>query len=98
MPAAIKTLEDAIGHWRFSASIEKVKDAVPEVLFLGGENPLRLLHKALSGDIHNGTDEDCLKSACDVRTVLVAFAERLSEVLKNEQELTESIGRLKVKA
>ena len=90
----IETLKAAKIETQFSKALASVKDALPPALLINGHNPLALLHKALSGGLHEQTDEDCLKLAHDVRVVLVELAERLGQALKDEAELTDAITRL----
>ena len=90
----IETLKAAKNEVQFSKALASVKDALPQALLINGHNPLTLLHRALSGGLHEQTDEDCLKLAHDVRVVLVELAERLGQALKDEAELTNAITRL----
>jgi hypothetical protein len=94
-PAAmIETLNNARKETQFSKALASVKDAIPVSLLVNGHNPLTLLHSALSGGVHEHSDERCLELAHDVRVVLVELAERLGEALKNEAELNSAVGRL----
>jgi hypothetical protein len=78
-PEMIKTLGGAKKEKHFKKALQSVKDAVPPALLINGHNPLLLLHSALSGDVHQQTDESCLELAHDVRVVLVELAERLGQ-------------------
>jgi hypothetical protein len=71
-----------------------MKDAIPASLLVRGQNPLALLHKATSRKIHNETDEECLKLAQSVRTVLTELAERIDQALKDQQELKNAISEI----
>jgi len=93
-PGMIKTLGDAKKQKHFKKAFQSVKDAVPPALLINGHNPLLLLHSALSGDVHQQTDESCLELAHDVRVVLVELAERLGQSLKDEAELNTVVTRL----
>jgi hypothetical protein len=90
----IETLQAAKNETQFSKALASVKDALPQALLINGHNPLTLLHRALSGGLHEQTDEECLKLAHDVRVVLVELAERLGQALKDEAELANAINRL----
>ena len=90
----IKTLGGAKKEKHFKKALQSVKDAVPPALLINGHNPFMLLHSALSGDVHQQTDESCLELAHDVRVVLVELAERLSQSLKDEAELNTVVTRL----
>jgi hypothetical protein len=59
-----------------------------------GDNPLILLHSALSEGLHAQTDEQCLELAQAVRVVLAELAERIGQALKDEAELNAAISRL----
>ena len=71
-----------------------MKDVIPESLRIDGHNPLTLLHSALSGGIHDYSDDDCLKLATAVREVLFALAERIELALKGHAELKAAVSRL----
>ncbi|RAP32727.1 hypothetical protein DID80_08530 [Candidatus Marinamargulisbacteria bacterium SCGC AAA071-K20] len=90
----VKVVKKAIKEKQFSKAIKNVKDVIPESLYINGHNPFILLHKALSDGLHSQTDEACLEYASNIRTVLVAFSERLSLALKNETELSKAISNL----
>jgi len=92
-PGMIKTLGDAKKQKHFKKAFQSVKDAVPSALLINGHNPLLLLDSALSGDVHQQTDESCLELAHDVRVVLVELAERLGQSLKDEAELNTVVTR-----
>jgi hypothetical protein len=93
-PEIIADLEAAKAERQFVKAIEAVKHGLPEVLFVDGQNPLALLHDALSEGLHVQSDEECLELATDIRMVLGAFAERMGEALREQRDLTESVTRL----
>lgn len=93
-PEAISKLESAKAESRFSQALKDVKGAVPQTLLINGHNPLLLLHSALSDGLHDRTDEHCLEVAASVRVVLGELAERLSQALKDEAELTRALAKL----
>jgi hypothetical protein len=90
----IKTLEDAKNETQFSKALASVKDAIPQTLLIKGHNPMALLHTALSGGLHERSDEECLNLAHDVRIVLAELADRLGQALKDEAELNTAVSRL----
>lgn len=57
-------------------------------------NPLTLLHTALSEGLHTEDDHTCLELAQSIRTVLTELAERMSAVLKDQQELQTAVSKL----
>lgn len=91
---SLAKLEAAKAESRFSQALGDVKDAVPQSLLINGHNPLLLLHSALSDGLHDRTDEHCLEVAASVRVVLGELAERLSQALKDEAELTRALAKL----
>jgi hypothetical protein len=90
----LQKLEEARNETRFSAAVSLVKDALPPVLLINGQNPLTLLHTALSDGVHDQTDKHCLELAHDIRVVLVELSDRLGQALKDEAELSAAVGRL----
>jgi hypothetical protein len=92
--ADIEQLEGAINETQFSKAMEVAKDALPQSLLINGENPLSLLHSALSDGLHNQTDEHCLQIASAVRVVLGELSERLGQALKDEAELKRAVTTL----
>jgi hypothetical protein len=93
-PEAIKELETARDETRFTAAIESIKDAIPQVLLINGQNPLTLLHKALSKGLHAQSDEECLQLATSIRTILTELAERLGQALKEQAEVDAALTHL----
>lgn len=93
-PQDVQVFEQAKREISFQKAIEVVKDVVPRELMIGGQNPLLLLHSALSQGLHDGTDQDCLELAQAVRVVLSELTERISSVLKDEEELKLAVSRL----
>ena len=90
----IEELEEARRQNQFSSAVEKIKHAIPEVLLINDNNPLTLLHKALSEGLHAATDEECLEIAQDIRVVLSELSERLHTALKDDQELKKAVSRI----
>ena len=93
-PEIIVALEGAQKEHQFSKAIDSVKDAIPQRLLINGQNPLTLLHAALSKGLHNHSDETCLELATDIRLILAELAELLGHALKDERELKEAVARL----
>ena len=90
--------DDAMVETQFSKAVAMLKDAIPEkLLILKGENPLMLLYKPLSQQLHGMTDEECLQQAADIRLVLTVLLENIAEVMKDQDELTAAAKRLKEK-
>ena len=90
----IKELEAAKKEGQFSKAVGKIKRVLPDVLLYKGHSPLLLLHSALSENLHEGSDESCLKLAQNIRIVLSDLAERISFALKEESSLDEAFSEL----
>ena len=90
----LASFDAAISETQFSRAIDEVKDAIPAALMVKSHNPLTLLHNALSKGLHAKTDEECLALATSIRVVLTDLAERISAVMKNEEELNQAVSRL----
>jgi hypothetical protein len=93
----VRELELAKSETQFTKAVDQIKLAIPDVLRINGQNPLKLLHSALSEGIHAQDDATCLELAHDVRVVLTELAERMAQALKDEHELGEAVKRLSSK-
>jgi len=87
-------LEAAKREIRFTAAVDKIKAAIPQVLLINGQNPLTLLHGALSEGVHDKTDGECLEIAMSIRIVLSELAERMAIAVKDESELSSAVKNL----
>jgi len=94
----IEALRKDRDNWQFSQSLDQLKVVMPERLKVKGHNPLALLHRAISHDLHRESDEMCLEAARDIRVVLTYLAEQLDEVLRDQSELEKTVSRLSRKA
>jgi hypothetical protein len=95
----LDTLDKAAKMISFENAVRTVKDAIPDSLrHSGGHSPLTLLHDALSAGLHNEDDEQCLELAKDIRLLLTDLAERTTQALKNNSELSQAVNRLLRKA
>ena len=90
----LEELKEAKGETQFTKAVEKIKHALPESLHINGYNPLTLLHSALSGGVHEYSDEECLELAGDIRKILIEFADKLGQALKEDAELNAAVTRL----
>lgn len=90
----IKNLENAKKETHFSKAIDSIKEELPSSLYINGQNPLKLLYKAVSKGIHDMSDEDCLKYAASIRILLIELTERMNAILKDSQEIQNAINVL----
>jgi hypothetical protein len=94
-PDTIAVLHAAQNEQQFRKAIDGIKDAIPHRLLIDGQNPLTLLHAALSKGLHNRSDEVCLELATDIRLILAKLADLLGQALSDERELKEAVARLR---
>jgi hypothetical protein len=94
---SLKVFDDALAQPQFKTAVEMLKDAIPpKLLILDGKNPLALLYKPLSIQLHNLSDAECLQQAADIRTVLNETFDNISRVLKDDEMLKAAVSRLDV--
>jgi len=95
-PAAkLKVFDEALKQPQFSTAVDMLKDALPaKLLILDGRNPLTLLYKPLSVQIHDLSDEQCLQQAADIRVVLNETFDNISRVLSDDEMLKAAVTRL----
>jgi hypothetical protein len=91
-PDVLKVFASARAEDQFTNAIKQIKDALPPALFINGHNPLTILYDVLSDGIHDLSDEECLAHARTVRTLLIALADRISEISKDEAKVQDAIG------
>ena len=91
----LKVFDDALAQPQFSTAVDLLKDAIPpKLLILDGRNPLTLLYRPLSQQIHDLSDEQCLQQAADIRLVLNETFDNISRVLKEDETLKAAVTRL----
>jgi hypothetical protein len=93
-PETIEELKVAMKETQFTKAVEAIKHGLPQVLLVKGQNPLLLLHDALSAGLHSQSDEECLAIASSIRIVLMDLAENLAHALKEEAELGSAVTKL----
>lgn len=86
--------EEAIKETLFSKAVDDIKGAIPPTLLIQHQNPLKLLHNALSQGLHERSDEERLKLATSIRVVLTELADRIGQALKDETELRNAVTKL----
>jgi len=91
----LKVFDQALAQSQFSTAVDMLKDAIPaKLLILDGRNPLTLLYKPLSVQIHELNDEQCLQQAADIRVVLNETFDNITRVLKDDEMLKAAVTRL----
>ena len=95
-PELVADLGKAKRTFQFSDSIDVIKDLIPNAVYIKGENPFSVLHKALSRGLHGAlNDQDCLELAVAIRLVLVHLFEQVRAVTSAEDKLTDALNKLK---
>ncbi|MEM7803285.1 MAG: hypothetical protein AAF545_00030 [Pseudomonadota bacterium] len=89
--SVIKRIKATTEERNFASAIQEIDEVFPAELRLHDENMLLLLYRPLSEGLHNRSDEECLAVAASIRVLLNALGSRLSEVIENEQALTQAI-------
>lgn len=91
----LKVFDEALAQPQFSTAVDMLKDAIPaKLLILDGRNPLTLLYKPLSVQIHELSDEQCLQQAADIRVVLNETFDNIGRVLRDDETLKAAVTRL----
>lgn len=88
----VADLEKARGESQFTTALKAVN--IPEVLMVKGQNPLKLLHEAVSEGLHTSTDEECLERAGIIRVVLGDLAKNMARALDQRDEVEAAVIRL----
>lgn len=91
---ALRQFEKAGKEIKFNQAIEEIKGLIPHSLLIHGQNPLRLLHNALTEGFHSQTDKECLEIAASIRIILTELAERISSAMQDNGELSSAVNRL----
>ncbi|MBC7409586.1 MAG: hypothetical protein H7339_14460 [Arcicella sp.] len=74
--------------------INLVKDLLPTSLRPDGNNPLCILHNALSEGIHSQTDELCLEKAIKIRNILYFLIGNIDSLKNSRNSFTNSMRAL----
>lgn len=90
----LRKFRRAQGETQFSRAIDNIRDVIPQSLLIERQNPLTLLHSALSEGLHARSDEECLELATSIRVLLTELAERIGQALKDQAELKGAVTRL----
>jgi len=90
----IEQFEKAKKENQFSTAIGMIKQNLPDSLLIDGNNPLKLLHSALSKGVHELTDDECLERANIIRIVLTGLSKRINELLKEDTEWKNALTSL----
>lgn len=90
----LAAFEAAAAETEFSTAVDLIKADIPQSLLINGHDPLSLLLSALNEGLHEQNDGICLELAQIIRVVLAELADRISRLLKDEEELNQAISRL----
>ena len=85
----------ALESSQFASAVDSLGAVIPAKLLLPGKlNPLTLLHRPLSKQLHQFTDEECLEQAEAIRVVLTALLDNIATVFEDERRLTAAANTL----
>jgi hypothetical protein len=94
-PETVKVFDDALTQPQFSTAVGLLKDVIPaKLLILDGKNPLTLLYKPLSVQLHDLSDKECLQQATDIRIILNETFDNINRVLSDDEMLKAAVTRL----
>jgi hypothetical protein len=93
-PELLAELEQAKNEPQFKRSVEILTKALPDMLQMEGQNPLKLLYGALSEGLHGWDDETCLSRAASIRIILAELADTVAAALKQKSELSNAVADL----
>lgn len=79
---------------QFGQAISEIRSLIPQTLLIHGQNPLNLLHSALSEGVQAQTESEYLEISASVRVILTELAERISFALQDNGELSSAVNRL----
>lgn len=91
-PEIAESLQLAKAEKQFKKAMESVR--VPQSILIDGDNPLTLLHAAISEGLHGMSDAQCLDRARSVRVILVELVRRIDLALESHDELKSAISDL----
>lgn len=92
----ITALDNAKKQPQFFSAIQDWKATFPEALLLSGKNPLTLLHGALSNGLHNGTEDECLELAGEIRAILSELTRKIADALQENEAIKSAIARVEM--
>jgi hypothetical protein len=93
-PEELQAIQNAITETQFDKAMNMVKGVLPQSLLVGGHNPFKLIHKALSIGIHGETDETCMQLAQNIRWVLTDLSDRIRNALSEQREIQSAVSSL----
>jgi hypothetical protein len=95
-PDQLETLKAAAAETQFTKAVDMLRAAasIPAALLINGQNPLTLLHDALSEGIHQLSDKDCLERAQDAEVVLCELAERIQAALTDRNAVKQALSNI----
>lgn len=91
----IEELETAKLETQFSNSIESINEAFPDFLRVHGEDPFKLIYRALSDGLHSKDDLECLQKAKDIKVLLLYLIEKIEFALGDDKALKDAVERLR---
>lgn len=90
-PEFIKELTEAVETTQVKRALGNALPCMPEGLMFGHTNPLLVLHENVSGEMKEGTDEESLGQAAELRDTLARLTRRIDHVLDDSKALTNRV-------
>ncbi len=72
--------------------IHEASKVLPQTLIVDGMNPLGALYKAVSENLHNGTDYDCMRNATVIKDCLTFIISNLYEQKKQKEAFKKNLS------
>ena len=90
-------IEEAIKTRRMEDKIQIVYNDLPEMLYVDGSNPLKLLYELLSGGIHGKTDQECAENAKVIRKAFDFLIKAMDNLRRQKEDYSAAIKELEQK-
>ncbi|HUS89684.1 MAG TPA: hypothetical protein VMW91_10085 [Desulfosporosinus sp.] len=91
----VSDIDKAISGTRMTNKIEVASKAIPGIIKMQGDNPLKIIAVALGQNIHQGSDGDCLAKAKSIRLALEYIVNNISDEIRRREEYIKSIKEIK---
>ena len=92
--AYVKHVESAKKEKNAEKRIEIAKEFLPKSLWIDGMNPLRILYSALSENLHNGSDEECLEFAESIRSTMLYLVEQIASKKQGRDDAIKGMKKI----
>ena len=91
----VSNINRAIKGTRMTNKIKVASEAIPGIIKMHGDNPLKIIAGALGQNIHQGSDRDCLAKAKSIRLALEYIVNNISDEIRRREEYIKSVKQIK---